>query len=121
MKNINSKQKIRGVSLLSAVFGELSQQLPEGVIGSEELLSVAQKLIDLSKREYVTNFHPDGQHHQGYYSYDLCTAFKKFQNQIFETETVAMEDRVAECGWRNSLKELLLGSHGDMVLEEFYG
>ena len=39
---MKAKQKLRGVSLLSAIFGELSQQLPEGVVSTEELLGAAR-------------------------------------------------------------------------------
>lgn len=118
---MKAKQKLRGVSLLSAIFGELSQQLPEGVVSTEELLGAVQKLIELSKREYVTDGHPDQRRHQGYYSYDLCTAFDKFQGRILETETGLMEDPLAGRGGRNGLNELLLGSQEDMILEEVYG
>ncbi|MDI3337944.1 hypothetical protein QKW60_16160 [Defluviimonas aestuarii] len=118
---MKTRQKLRGVSLLSAVFAELSQQLPEGIISTEELLGAAQKLIKLSKREYITDGHPEGRRHQGYYSYDLCTAFDKFQGRILETETGLQYDRIAGCGRLDGLKELLNGSREDMVLEEIYG
>ncbi len=118
---MKTNQKLRGMSLLSAVFGELSQQLPEGIVSTEELLGAAQKLIELSKREYVTDSHPDGQHHQGYYSYDLCTAFDKFQGRILETEMGLQSDQLTGRGPRNGVKVLLNGSREDMVLEEVYG
>lgn len=118
---MKTKQKLRGVSLLSAVFGELSQQLPDGIVSTEELLGAAQKLIELSRREYVTDAHPDERRHQGYYSYDLCTAFDKFQERILETEMGLQSDPLAGHGRPNVLKELLNGSREDMVLEEIYG
>ncbi len=118
--NVNEK-KLRGVALLSAVFGELSQQLPEGIVSTEELLGAAQKLIELSKRDYVTDSHPEGQRYHGYFSYDLCTAFDKFQGRILETEVGLQSDPLAGRGRRNGLKELLCGSDENMVLEEIYG
>lgn len=118
---MKTKQKLRGVSLLSAVFGELSKQLPDGIVSTEELLGAAQKLIELSKREYVTDGHPEERRHQGYYSYDLCTAFDKFQGLILETEMGLQSDPLAGRGRRVGLKELLGGSREDMVLEEVYG
>jgi len=118
---MNTKQKLRGVSLLSAVFGELSQQLPDGIVSTEELLGAAQKLIEWSKREYVTDGHLEERRHQGYYSYDLCTAFDKFQGRILETEMGLQSDPLAGRGRRNGLKELLSGGREDMVLEEVYG
>jgi len=118
---MKTRQKLRGVSFLSAVFGELSQQLPDGIVSTEELLGAAQKLIELSKREYVTDAHPDERRNQGYYSYNLCTAFDKFQGRILETEMGLQSDPLAGRGRRNGLKELLSGSREDMVLEEVYG
>jgi hypothetical protein len=120
-EKMNTKKKLRGVSLLSAVFGVLSQNLPDGAVATEELLGAAQKLIELSKKEYVTNTHSDGQRRHGYYSYDLCTAFDKFQGRILETETGLQNDPLAGRNWQNSLKELLNGSQEDMILEEVYG
>ncbi|MFC6638121.1 hypothetical protein GV827_14250 [Sulfitobacter sp. JBTF-M27] len=118
---MSNTSKLRGMSLLSAVFGELSQQLPEAIIGTEELLGAAQKLIELSKREYATDLHPDERRHPGYYSYNLCTAFDKFQGRILETEMGFDNDTLADRGPRNGLKELLAGSREDMCLEEVYG
>lgn len=118
---MRAKQKLRGMPLLSAVFGELSQQLPDGVVSTEELLGAAQKLIELSKRECVTDAHPNERRHQGYYSYDLCTAFDKFQSRILETEMALQNDPLAGGGLPNGLKELLVGSGEYMVLEEVYG
>ena len=118
---MNTEKKLRGMSLLSAIFGELSQSVPEGTVATEELLGAAQKLIELSKKEYVTNTHSDGQRHSGYYSYDLCTAFDKFQGRILEMETGLQNDLMAGRNRRNSLKELLNCSQEDMILEEVYG
>jgi hypothetical protein len=118
---MTTKKKLRGMSLLSAIFGELSQNVPDGAVATEELLDAAQKLIELSKKEYVTNTHSDGQRRHGYYSYDLCTAFDKYQGRILETETGLQNDLMAGRNWKNILNELLNGSREDMVLEEVYG
>lgn len=118
---METKQKFRGISLLSAVFGELSQQLPEGAISTEELLEAAQKLIELSRREYVTVTHRDVQQRQGYYSYNLCTAFDKYQWRILETEMKLQRDPLISYRPQRGLKDLLNGSREDMALEEVYG
>jgi hypothetical protein len=117
----NRGRKARGIALLSAVFGELSQNLSDTGISTEELLGAAQKLIELSKRDYVTNTHPDGQKHDGYYSYDLWLAFNTYQGRILENEIVVQDDEPprARCG--TALKRLLEGSQEDMFLEDVYG
>ena len=116
------ESKLRGITLLSAVFGELSQNknLSDAGIPTEELLEAAQKLIELSKREYVTNTHPEGQTHAGYYSYDLCTAFNTYQGRILENEFVVHDDEPARNQHGTTLKRLLEGSQEDMVLEDVY-
>ncbi len=115
------ENKLRGISLFAAVFGELSQELPEGAVSTEELLQAAQKLIDLSKRDYVTTADRDARHHHGYYSYDLCTAFEKFQWRILESEMTVPSDPPAGCSRQHGLKALLNGARENMVLEEIYG
>jgi hypothetical protein len=109
------------MSLLSAIFGELSQNVPEGAVTTEDLLGAAQKLIEFSKKEYITNTHPAGRRFHGYYSYDLCTAFGKFQSCILETETRLQNDLMAGRNRGNGLKELLNGSRENMIMEEIYG
>ena len=117
---MKATSKLRGITLLSAIFGELSQHLPEGIISTEDLLESAQKLIELSKREYVTDLHPHSRRYPGYYSYDLCTAFDKYQGRILVTEMRTIFDPLANSGGHKRLKEILVGSREDMVLEEVY-
>jgi len=114
----NRGVRARGTALLSAVYGELSQNLSDSEIPTEELLEAAQKLIELSKRDYVTDAHADGQTRAGYYSYDLCTAFDAYQGRILENESVVQNDEpdAVLCGTR--LRRLLDGSQEDMLLED---
>lgn len=114
-------KKLRGISLLTAVYDELSQQVPENSVGTEELLGAAQTLIDLSKKEYMPNAHFDERRYHGYYSCDVYTAFDKYQGRILENEMATMMGFSTGCSGRNAFEELLKSSRQDMILEEVYG
>lgn len=85
--------KLRGITLLGEIFGEIYSQL-EGIedVDPEDLLLAAQELIALSKREYVTNKHPDPRSPVEYYSCEVDAAFRSFQGRIWENEAKTMDD-----------------------------
>lgn len=113
-------KKLRGVSLLSAIFGELSTQLPKDSITTEELLQSAQKLIELSKKEYIPVDQAKAYRRDGYYSHDICTAFEKYQGRILENELRALSEPSIGGDTGYALKEILSGSRRDLVLGEIY-
>jgi hypothetical protein len=69
-----STSKLRGIGLFGAVFDELSNQLGKE-FSTAELMQAAQRLIDISKSEYVPKIYRDVAERAGYYSWDLVRAF----------------------------------------------
>ena len=113
-------KKLRGVSLLSAIYGELTDQLPEQSVGTEELLLSAQRLIDLAKKDYVTDKNPDVAYRAGYYSHDIFTAFDKYQEHIFVNERQLSDDPLSMLDGNSVLDDFLYGGRSSIVLEDIY-
>lgn len=111
--------KLRGVSLLAAVFGELQDLVPEGSISTEELLSAAQRLIELSRNEYIAKPDREPSLTSGYFSHELTMAFEKYQLQIFRNEASIQFDLELEPEGRRRLKTIMMGERSDMYLEVF--
>ena len=65
---------LRGIGLLAVIFDELSNQLGKEFT-TAELMQAAQRLIDVSKTEYVPNPYKAIVERAGYYSWDLVRAF----------------------------------------------
>jgi hypothetical protein len=66
--------RLRGIGLFAAIFDELSNQLGKE-FSAAELMQAAQRLIDISKSEYVSKIYKDVPERAGYYSWDLVRAF----------------------------------------------
>jgi hypothetical protein len=66
--------RLRGIGLFAAIFDELSNQLGKE-FSAAELMQAAQRLIDVSKAEYIPNPYKDVAERAGYYSWDLVRAF----------------------------------------------
>jgi hypothetical protein len=66
--------RLRGIGLFAAIFDELSNQLGKE-FSTAELMQAAQRLIDISKSEYVPKTYKDVAERAGYYSWDLVRAF----------------------------------------------
>jgi hypothetical protein len=68
------------------VYRELADGLPEGAFSTEELLLVAQKLIDLAKLGGKDIHRVPARQSVEYYSCDVVTAFKRFPWRILARE-----------------------------------
>ena len=117
---MSTSKKLRGISLLSAVYGELSKELPENNLNTDELLLTAQRLIDLAKTDYTVDKNPTPKSHAGYYSYDLCTAFDKHQERIFINEYHCQEDRFSKMDSNCMLENLYSTNRLSIKLEDMY-
>ena len=93
-------RKLRGISLIAAVFGELSEHLDEELFTTEELLQSAQTLIEFSKNDYVVDKNLEHRRYANYYSEDVCTAFEKFEQRILFNEYFSDDDCIPrmDCG-----------------------
>jgi hypothetical protein len=109
--------KLRGVNLLAAVFGELQDLVPAGTISTEELLSAAQKLIELSRSEYIAKVDPEPFIRSNYFSHDVLVAFSRYQQQIIRYETRFYGDEDIGLEPLSRLRTLLLGERNNMYLE----
>ena len=117
---MGSSKKLRGISLLSAVYAELSKELPENNLNTEELLLTAQRLIDLAKTDYTVDKNPTSKSYAGYYSYDLCTAFEKYQDRIFINEYRGEDDRLSLIDSNCMLDNFHSTSRQSITLEDVY-
>ena len=115
------KKKPRGIALLAAIFDEIAVNIPQGEVSNEELLGAAQKLIKLSKKEYVNDKHSYARYQPGYYSHDVCNAFEKFPWRILEAELAVQNDFLTNHDWRNRLECLPCNSQTKMILQEING
>lgn len=111
--------RLRGINLLAAVFGELQDLVPEGSISTEELLTAAQSLIELSKNEYITKADRDPSLSSGYFSHDLTVAFEKYQMSILRNEHKIQHDDDLSHEGKMRLKTTMVGTKIDMHLEVF--
>jgi hypothetical protein len=109
--------KLRGMKLLAAVFGELQDLVPEGSISTEELLSAAQSLIELSRNEYIATPDLKLSSYSGYFSHELTVAFEKYQMRILRNENIIQYDYEPKLEdlWR--LRTIMMGEKFDMHLE----
>lgn len=111
--------KLRGVNLLAAVFGELQDLVPAGTISTEELLSAAQRLIDLSRNEYIAQPDREPSFSSTYFSHEITLAFEKYQLQILRTEDrIQIEYELGPEG-HQKLRRILMGDRRDMYLEGY--
>jgi hypothetical protein len=111
--------KLRGVNLLAAVFGELQDLVPEGSISTEELLSAAQKLIELSRNEYIAKPDREPSLSSTYFSHEVTLAFEKFQLQILQNENRIQSDHDLGPEGRQRLRRIMMGERRDMYLEVY--
>lgn len=111
---------LRGMRLLSAIFGELAESLSEEEISTAELLEAAQKLIELSKNEYISKEEKDVAQYAGYFSYNLTLAFEKYQMRILLNETRMWSDEDLGACRRKALHALIRGSHLDYEIGAAY-
>jgi hypothetical protein len=109
--------KLRGVSLLAAVYGELQDLVPEGSISTADLLAAAQSLIELSKNEYIAKPDREPSFSTGYFSHDLTLAYAKYQTQIFRNEYKIQFDNDLALDGRLKLRAIMMGDKRDMYLE----
>lgn len=99
------------------MFGELSSHFEEGEISSEELLFAAQKLIELSRREYVTKKHKDQKQRPNYFVHEVDVALETKSAAIVKTEWRSWRDRELSPAGRTRLTDILKGSKKDMYLD----
>lgn len=111
---------LRGMRLLSAIFGELAESLNEKEISTAELLEAAQKLIELSKNEYISKEDKDAAQYAGYFSYNLTMAFEKYQMRILLNELRMWRDEDLDTCSRQVLHSLIHGSHLDYEIGAAY-
>lgn len=111
---------LRGTRLLSAIFGELAGALSEEEISTAELLEAAQKLIELSKNEYIGKEDKDSAHYSGYFSYNLMLAFEKYQGRVLVNEFRMWRDEDLDARRREKIYELVYGSHLDYEIGAAY-
>jgi len=84
--------KPRGISLFAFVFDELSHQLGKE-FSTAELMQAAQRLIEISKQEYIEK-NPENQTRRStFYSMDLTSAFASHPWQIAFSDT----QRLSHC------------------------
>ena len=112
---------LRGRKLLRKVFKELLSQIPTGEASESQLLEASWRLIELSKNEFLPKAHSDAPANAGYYSYDLCTAFEKFQGRIFMNEVTPSDDLGMSEAHHHELNSLICGTREDMIMEDIYG
>ncbi len=111
--------KLRRMDLLAAVFGELQDLVPEGSISTEELLSAAQRLIELSRNEYIAKPDREPSLSSTYFSHELTLAFDKFQLQILRNENLIQFDYELDLDGRKRLNRIMMGESRDMYLEVY--
>jgi len=111
---------LRGTRLLSAIFGELAGALSEEEISTAELLEAAQKLIELSKNEYISKENKDAVQYAGYFSYDMMLAFEKYQGRVFVNEFRMWCDEDLDMRRRERLYDLIHGSRLDYEIGTTY-
>ena len=84
--------KMSGLKLLAAFYGELVDVVPEGAMTTAEILGAAKALIECSDNDYVDVEHKGARTSPGYFSYDLCVAFDKYQGRILANEAGVESD-----------------------------
>lgn len=94
--NLWKVKVVRSSSLFGAVFAELRDNIPEGAFSTAELLEAAQKLIDLAKKDFVVEESVRAGSTHNYYSYNLVTAFSKYQGHILVNEQRCLSDSFAK-------------------------
>lgn len=86
-RSAGAPKPLKGIKLLGAVFAELASQLADK-LSTAELLYAAQRLIEVSKPDYVAPTYKDVAERPGYYSWDVFKAFESHSWRI-----AVMEDR----------------------------
>ena len=114
MKNISNRKvkRYKGLPQLALVFYELKKYTSEE-FSSADLLSTAQKLIDLANRKQKHPKHSDYKGRPYYYTYDVADAFDKHQWRIVTNEyrTMMHDDYFDSCsaGYLERFRGLNLG------------
>lgn len=89
--SVRSESAHRGIELLSAVYAELAKHL-EKTVSTADLLVAAQRLIDLSKNDFVRKEQKHPVDRPGYYSWDLVRAFSNSNPWLItEVETAKFD------------------------------
>lgn len=111
---------LRGTRLLSAIFGELAGALREEDISTADLLEAAQKLIELSKNEYISKEDKDAVQYAGYFSYNLMLAFEKYQGRLLVNEFAMWRDEDLDVRKGEKLYDMIYGSRLDYEIGAVY-
>lgn len=106
--------------LLSAIFGELAGALSEKEISTAELLEAAQKLIELSKDDYISKEYNKSASYAGYFSYNILLAFENYQGRVVANEFRMWKDEELDERRKEKLYKLIYGSQLDYEIGSAY-